>query len=179
MALRQSRESIAADQDRRLRLTEEDETTVPTFEPGQLVFVTTYFLSSAASGQTSKFYPRRDGPYLVTRRCSLTAYEVAAPDHPEIILGKYHVVDLTPFTTQNEEETPVRSIRTRGRPANARSTVSNEESTSPTTERERDHDNRQTNNQSRGENERTTTQSETPAPVRRGRGRPRRNPQLT
>jgi hypothetical protein len=48
------------------------------YKEGGMVLVKTHFLSNAAAGKTSKFYPKRDGPYLETKRTSPVSCEIAS-----------------------------------------------------------------------------------------------------
>ena len=158
-ALVSARETLAADQDRRLARTEEDETDLPVFEPGDRVYVQTYFLSSSSTSTTAKFYPRRDGPYVIVRRCSPTAYEIASPDRPEVILGKYHITDLTPIVGPDNDKSAIRQIRRRGRPSAPSAPVENQDiaPTAPLPVPE------------------PAPTAPAVQPARRGRGRPRKN----
>jgi hypothetical protein len=75
----------------------------------------------ASHSYTSKFAPRRDGPYVVVEKKGPVAYVVAAIDDPDRPLGKYHVSALRPFVSSVGEthSEPVAPLRRRGRPRKA------------------------------------------------------------
>jgi hypothetical protein len=84
------------------------------FAPGDKVWVTLHPLSSAKNKKTSKFMPRRDGPYLILTQKSPTSYVISTMDKPSEAFATYHTSALQPF---NETETsPVVPLRRRGRP---------------------------------------------------------------
>lgn len=86
---------------------------------GSEVLVKTHVLSNASKGVTSKFVPRRDGPYIVTRKIGASTYEVAAKGEQNVPLGTYHASALTLYKGSNNNDevpTPVQPIRRRGRP---------------------------------------------------------------
>ncbi|GBM26815.1 hypothetical protein AVEN_32070-1 [Araneus ventricosus] len=82
--------------------------------PGDRVFVTTHYLSNAAKGRTTKFMPKRDGPYIILTQNSPTSYVIANPDNPNEPVGTYHVSALKVFK-QDESATLVHTLRKRGR----------------------------------------------------------------
>ncbi|GBL99466.1 hypothetical protein AVEN_268582-1, partial [Araneus ventricosus] len=49
----------------------------PNYFPGDRVFVTTHHFSNAAKGRTTKFMPKRDGPYIILTQKSPTSYVIA------------------------------------------------------------------------------------------------------
>ncbi|GFU46339.1 CCHC-type domain-containing protein [Nephila pilipes] len=67
------------------------------------------------AGVTSKFMPRRDGPFVIVERKSPVSYSVANIDSPQLPVGVYHTSALTPF--QGNVIPPVKALRRRGRPA--------------------------------------------------------------
>ncbi|KAH9631226.1 hypothetical protein HF086_013273 [Spodoptera exigua] len=76
----------------------------------------THTLSNAAKGVTSKFNPKRDGPYVVSKKVSPTTY-LLAHDKTGEIFGKYHVSDLRPYHAREGEcPEPIIPKRNRGRP---------------------------------------------------------------
>ncbi|KAK4874517.1 hypothetical protein RN001_013877 [Aquatica leii] len=92
---------------------------VAPYEPGDKVLVEVHALSDAAKGYTSKFAPRRDGPYLIKTQCSPTTYKIASVSNPNEIIGSYHVSALRPFVEDDNNDevfAPIRPIRRRGRP---------------------------------------------------------------
>lgn len=102
----QDRQKVYADARRR---------EAPIYAIGDKVWVTTHTRSSATKGVTSKFNPRRDGPYRIIRVVSHTTYEVADEKSPEIPLGTYHTSALSPYVG-SEVAQPEVGIRRRGRP---------------------------------------------------------------
>lgn len=81
------------------------------FNVGDKVMVCLHTHSDAAKGFTSKFAPRRDGPYVIKEVKSPTSYLVADVDGRAI--GSYHVSMLSPFTGDDSQE-PVRPVGRRG-----------------------------------------------------------------
>ncbi|GBN15027.1 hypothetical protein AVEN_16304-1 [Araneus ventricosus] len=61
----------------------------PNYFPGDRVFVTTHHLSIAANGRTTKFMPKRDGPYIILIQKSPTSYVIANPDTRNEPVGTY------------------------------------------------------------------------------------------
>ncbi|KAL0849948.1 hypothetical protein ABMA28_011871 [Loxostege sticticalis] len=83
----------------------------PTYQEGDLVLVESHRLSQAARGFTSKFVPRREGPYRITKVVSPTTYEVQDRDgRPR---GKYHASLLTAYVGDSDV---VVHTRKKGRP---------------------------------------------------------------
>jgi hypothetical protein len=105
----------------------------PPFEVGDRVLVDVHALSRASHSYTSKFAPRRDGPYVVIEKKGPVAYVVAAVDDPERPLGKYHVSALRPFVSSVGEShsEPVAPLRRRGRPRKAQPDDRPEDETTP------------------------------------------------
>jgi hypothetical protein len=105
----------------------------PPFEVGDRVLVDVHALSMASHSYTSKFAPRRDGPYVVIEKKGPVAYVVAAVDDPERPLGKYHVSALRPFVSSVGEShsEPVAPLRRRGRPRKAQPDDRPEDETTP------------------------------------------------
>uniref|UniRef100_A0A6P7GSH1 Uncharacterized protein LOC114340237 n=1 Tax=Diabrotica virgifera virgifera TaxID=50390 RepID=A0A6P7GSH1_DIAVI len=89
------------------------------FNKGQKVLVKTHILSKSDAGLSSKFAPRRDGPYLILNQLSPTSYELATLTHPDVSIGKYHVSALHPFVEDDSDSpvTPLHELRSRGRPS--------------------------------------------------------------
>uniref|UniRef100_A0A6P7GB10 Uncharacterized protein LOC114340005 n=1 Tax=Diabrotica virgifera virgifera TaxID=50390 RepID=A0A6P7GB10_DIAVI len=88
-----------------------------TFVVGDKVLIDSHTLSDSAKSVTSKFAPRRDGPYVITKVISPTTYQVSPADNLETFVGKYHVSALTPYRSEVSDPTPqpVHAIRKRGR----------------------------------------------------------------
>ncbi|XP_036340634.1 uncharacterized protein LOC118750003 [Rhagoletis pomonella] len=86
-------------------------------EIGSKVLVTTHVLSNATKGVTSKFAPRRDGPYVIIGKQGSTSYVIAHEDNLQHPLGTYHASSLVPYRSSSDEyEGPINMIRRRGRP---------------------------------------------------------------
>jgi hypothetical protein len=89
----------------------------PSYKPGDLVLVNTHSLSNAQRGYSSKFAPRRDGPYVILRKHGPASYEVATSGETSVPVGIYHTSELTPFHGADTNlPDPVQTIRKRGRP---------------------------------------------------------------
>lgn len=87
--------------------------TPPEYQVGDLVLLKTQGPNDAGRGQSTKFIPRRDGPYKIGTIVSPTTYVLENVQTGGSV-GKYHVSHLTPFSGQVEP--PVREKRKRGRP---------------------------------------------------------------
>jgi hypothetical protein len=87
----------------------------PTYAPGDRVYVVIHLVSNSSKQRTSKFNPRRDGPYLILSVKGPCSYEAASLEAPDIPLGVYHTSVLTP-AQEEDQSTPVIPIRRRGRP---------------------------------------------------------------
>ncbi|XP_036329858.1 uncharacterized protein LOC118742000 [Rhagoletis pomonella] len=86
-------------------------------EIGSKVLVTTHVLSNATKGVTSKFAPRRDGPYVIIGRQGSTSYVIAHEDNLQHPLGTYNASSLVRYRSSSDEyEGPINMIRRRGRP---------------------------------------------------------------
>ncbi|GBN61623.1 hypothetical protein AVEN_62140-1 [Araneus ventricosus] len=72
-------------------------------------------LSSADKGKTSKFFPRRDGPYVILSKRSPTAYEIASLENPRTPIAVYHTPALKELG-KVRSNAPILPIRKRGRP---------------------------------------------------------------
>lgn len=125
------------------------------FKMGDQVLVKSHNLSDAAKGFSSKLSPRRDGPYILSKKLSPTAFVLSTLDGEEV--GRYHVGDLTPFQPREDSppQHPFVPKRRRGRPAKVQNLVAEE----PTRE---------------ASNQRQLPSSTSSPPVCRPRGRPRK-----
>lgn len=111
------RERVEAQQDRRKECADKSTRPGEVFEVGDQVLLKSHVLSNAAKNITSKFVPKRDGPYVVVKRVSPTAYLIGNLDSSEEVLGKFHISELTRF--HSRDITPPRPVvqkRQRGRP---------------------------------------------------------------
>lgn len=115
--LRDARDQLETQQDRAKKYADMKHREGPTYKVGDEVLVETHTLSKAKNSYTSKFAPRRDGPYVITKIVTPTTYEISSTSEPQTALGKYHASALSPFVS-NDILTPgpVRAIRKRGRP---------------------------------------------------------------
>ncbi|XP_075162854.1 uncharacterized protein LOC142235487 [Haematobia irritans] len=83
------------------------------FDIGDKVLVRTHVLSNANNNVTSKFIPRRDGPYIVIERKGIT-YTVASEENPETNISNQSNENSSERTTtnmQNEYNRKLRSSR--------------------------------------------------------------------
>ncbi|GFW01469.1 transposon Tf2-8 polyprotein [Trichonephila clavipes] len=68
----QIREVVEEQQDSRKFYADKKRKAAPTYQSGELVFVTSYPLSNAAQGRRAKLMPRRVGPYVILTQRSLS-----------------------------------------------------------------------------------------------------------
>ncbi|CAK9811642.1 Activity-regulated cytoskeleton associated protein 1 [Anthophora quadrimaculata] len=116
--LQRARETLDHAQERQKEHADRKRRPDPGYQPGDLIWVNTHLLSNAEKGITSKFIPKRDGPYIILRKVGATSYEVAARNKPSEPLGTYHTSALTPCNVEDAKlpDTPVAPLRRRGRP---------------------------------------------------------------
>ena len=118
--LEDARETVEKTQDHNKTYVDKKRRPQVSFKPGDLVLVTSHVLSNAAKGVTSKFVPKRDGPYVIITQVGKTMYQIGNKDAPSIPLGTYHVSAITKFTrdvpSKERLPSPVRLLRKRGRP---------------------------------------------------------------
>lgn len=62
---------------------------------GDKVLVATHILSKKSSNITSKFVPRRDGPFIVIAKHGSSCYTIASVDTPDKPIGTFHTSDIT------------------------------------------------------------------------------------
>ncbi|KAI5636822.1 hypothetical protein NE865_10413 [Phthorimaea operculella] len=113
------REKVEIQQDKRKDYADQARRVGEQIEVGDKVLLATHLLSSAPKAFSSKFVPRRDGPYVVTKKVSPTTYLIAPVDEPNKSLGKFHSKELTLFRGRVDDDhlpTPVVPKRNRGRP---------------------------------------------------------------
>ena len=103
-------------QDQNKTLTDRKRRTTSNIKVGDKVLVATRILSKAKDGITSKFTPRRDGPYIVTESKGSSCFTIASINAPDTPLTTVHTSALTPY--EGESDTPIYPIRKRGRPSN-------------------------------------------------------------
>ncbi|GFT42188.1 hypothetical protein TNCV_1008631 [Trichonephila clavipes] len=124
------RERIETKQDQRKKQYDKNRRPVY-YSPGDKVWVTLHPISSAKNKKTSKFMPKRDGPYLILTQKSPTSYVVASLANPSEPIATYHTSALTPVKDINTS--PVAPLRKRGRPRKVTSTSQNKHVPSPST----------------------------------------------
>ena len=117
--LEKAREKVENLQDKNKALGDKKRRPQPSFTVGEQVLVTTHSLSKASKNYTSKFVPKRDGPYTIIKQFGTTTFQVAHADRLDTPLGNYHVSALTKYQNPGDHQ-PVRILRTRGRPKNVR-----------------------------------------------------------
>ncbi|KAJ8970959.1 hypothetical protein NQ317_000645 [Molorchus minor] len=105
------------------------------FAVGNRVWVT-HTLHSADKGITTKFHPKRDGPYEILQVVSPVSFQVCNPTESNIPLGIYHMSALSPVEGQVNEK-PVVEIKRRGRPPKKKTLPSN--NNGPSSGRVQDH----------------------------------------
>ncbi|GJQ81744.1 hypothetical protein Trydic_g9183 [Trypoxylus dichotomus] len=91
---------------------------IPYYHP-EIVLLKSHSLSDAKKGYTSKFAPKRDGPYKVLKTITPTTHELGTCALPSQLIGRYHVSDIwayyAPLTAGTTPE-PVGMKRRRRRP---------------------------------------------------------------
>ncbi|GFS75294.1 transposon Tf2-9 polyprotein [Trichonephila clavipes] len=105
------RERIETKQDQRKKQYDKNRRPVY-FSLGDKVWVTLHPISSAKNKKTSKFMPKRDGPYLILTQKSPTSYVIASLANPSEPIATYHTSALTPVKDINTS--PVAPLRKRG-----------------------------------------------------------------
>lgn len=116
--LKLAREAEQQMQDRNKKYCDQRRRTQPDLKVCSKVLVTTHVLSNATKGITSKFVPKRDGPYIITNKKGSSSFEIAKGNEPNVPLGTYHVSALTPYRGLQHDDPPipVNPLRRRGRP---------------------------------------------------------------
>ncbi|GFX49705.1 transposon Tf2-11 polyprotein [Trichonephila clavipes] len=102
------RERIKTKQDQRKKQYDKNRRPVY-YSPGDKVWVTLHPISSAKNKKTSKFMPKRDGPYLILTQKSPTSYVIASLANPSEPIATYHTSALTPVKDTNTS--PVAPLR--------------------------------------------------------------------
>lgn len=111
----EAREYSLQQQDHRKAYADQKRRPHEEYNIGDKVLLKTHILSNQAKGITSKFAPRRDGPYTITKIVSPTTYILSNKDE---VIGKYHASDLTRYHQRSDDvpAEPVMPQRKRGRP---------------------------------------------------------------
>lgn len=112
-----AKENVYKQQDHNKKYSNDRRRNQPRYEVGSKVLINTHVLSNNAKGVSSKFVPKRDGPYVIIERKGSSSYVVAHENDIKIPLGTYHASALTPFLRKSDDPVqPVRMLRIRGRP---------------------------------------------------------------
>lgn len=124
--LKRAREVQEMKEEKRKEYMDQKRKECPDYQPGDLILVDTHTLSSTSHGYTSKFAPRRDGPYVILQRHGPSSFQVAHAD-TKAIVGTYHASALRPYKhTENAVlPTPANPIRRRGRPRKPKRAIEN------------------------------------------------------
>ncbi|GJQ75192.1 hypothetical protein Trydic_g9794 [Trypoxylus dichotomus] len=115
--LEESKELAQQKQNQRKEQADKARTSVQ-YNIGDLVLLKSHSLSDAKKGCTSKFAPKRYGPYKVLKTITPTTYELGTCADPSPLIGRYHVSDMglpRPTYCRSTPES-VGMKRTRGRP---------------------------------------------------------------
>lgn len=115
------RERVELQQDKSKEYADASRRPSEAFQVGDLVLIKSHLLSKGSKDLTAKFFPRRDGPYLVAEKVTPTTYNISSTDQPDIVIGRYHSQDLTRY--QGDEASPPKPVipkRKRGRPPKVR-----------------------------------------------------------
>ncbi|GBN01032.1 hypothetical protein AVEN_26890-1 [Araneus ventricosus] len=121
----QIKENIEKSQDRRKAYADKSRKSSPNFKPDDLVWVKLHPLSKANQSRSAKLMPRKEGPYVILSQKSSTTFVIASCEKPDVPLGAYHVSALTPFPNVIQNQSPLVTLKRRGRPPKQLS-VSNE-----------------------------------------------------
>lgn len=87
VTLELAREHHQLQQDRNKKYADIDYRGAPEYSLGTKVLVDVYILSEAQKCLTSKFAPRRDGPYQILKKVSPTSSHIASVENPTISPG--------------------------------------------------------------------------------------------
>lgn len=79
--------------------TQADKKRLPTsiHQPGDLVLIKLHQLSNKEKQVTSKFLPKRDGPYVIMEQQGPTSYRIATQEDPKTPLDVYHASQKNKF----------------------------------------------------------------------------------
>lgn len=114
--LQDARDNQEKAQDRAKKYADERRQDLPKLQVDGNVFINKHALSKAKDSYTSKFAPRRDGPYEVCKITSPTTYEISPAGQPDQPVAKCHRSALRPYKGKEGCPTPVHPLRKRGRP---------------------------------------------------------------
>lgn len=119
--LQESKEILTHEQDHVKKISDNRRVS-SNFNIGDKVLVKTHVLSSKQKGISSKFAPKRDGPYLVKEVVTPTTYLLTTCDKDRHEIGRYHARDIYLYHEKVTESstsgipTPLLPKRKRGRP---------------------------------------------------------------
>lgn len=132
------RERVENQQDKTKEHADQSRRPADTFQVGDLVLLKSHVLSNAAKNVTAKFAPRRDGPYRIAEKVSPTSFILSQVDQPTVIVGKYHIRDISAYKSNDNTSPPKPVIpkRKRGRPVVNRHVLVQERGRSPELEGE-------------------------------------------
>ncbi|GFU18677.1 transposon Ty3-G Gag-Pol polyprotein [Nephila pilipes] len=111
----EAKKVLQEQQDKRKSFVDKKRRPALSYSSGDLVLVTKPNKSNKNARVTSKFMPRRDGPFVIVERKSPVSYFVANTDSPQLPGEVYYISALTPF--QRNVIPHVKALRIRGRPA--------------------------------------------------------------
>ncbi|KAL1489748.1 hypothetical protein ABEB36_013683 [Hypothenemus hampei] len=102
------------------------------FRAGDKVLIDFHMLSNSGKQFTSKFSPKRDGPYVIQKMVTPTTCLISSLEDLEKTMGKYHVSALTPYCGDSHEyPPPIHPLKRRGRPPKEKPTALSADSSSP------------------------------------------------
>ncbi|GFT14097.1 uncharacterized protein NPIL_349391 [Nephila pilipes] len=93
----EAKEVLQEQQDKCKSFADQKRRPASSYTSGDLVVVTKPNQTNKNAGVTSKFMPRRDGPFVIVERKSPVSYSVANTDSLQLPVGVYHSSALTPF----------------------------------------------------------------------------------
>ncbi|CAK1594924.1 unnamed protein product [Parnassius mnemosyne] len=116
-SLSEAKENIEHQQDLRKLQADSDRRDSDPLQEGDLVLMKSHVLSNANKGVTSKFIPKQNGPYVISKQVSPTTYILTSQKTGEVV-GKYHVSDRRKYHDRGGKECPesVAPKRRRSRP---------------------------------------------------------------
>lgn len=86
--------------DRNAKYFDEKHRPDPGYKSGDLVWITFHKKSNLAQQQTAKFFPRKEGPYVILRKLDSATYEIESNDDESKIIGKFHTSAISLFKTK-------------------------------------------------------------------------------
>ncbi|GFT92590.1 uncharacterized protein NPIL_642821 [Nephila pilipes] len=80
----EAKDVLQEQQDKRKSFADQKRRPAPSYTSRDLVLVTKPNQSNKKAGVTSKFMPRRDGPFIIVERKSPASYSVENTDSPQL-----------------------------------------------------------------------------------------------